>query len=73
MECNSNLSQEKPIKKRKFILENLKKKYGDFYLIPEGGTNELAIKGCQEILTKEDEQFNYICCSVGTGGTIAGN
>jgi 1-aminocyclopropane-1-carboxylate deaminase len=31
-----------------------------------------AIKGCQEILTKEDEQFNYICCSVGTGGTIAG-
>jgi 1-aminocyclopropane-1-carboxylate deaminase len=22
-----------------------------FYLIPEGGTNSLAIKGCQEILT----------------------
>jgi 1-aminocyclopropane-1-carboxylate deaminase len=54
------------------FLENLKQKYGDFYLIPEGGTNELAIKGCQEILTKEDEQFNYICCAVGTGGTIAG-
>jgi 1-aminocyclopropane-1-carboxylate deaminase len=54
------------------FIENLKKKYGDFYLIPEGGTNELAIKGCQEILTKEDAQFNYICCSVGTGGTIAG-
>jgi len=54
------------------FLENLKQQHGDFYLIPEGGTNELAIKGCQEILTKEDAKFNYICCSVGTGGTIAG-
>jgi 1-aminocyclopropane-1-carboxylate deaminase len=41
-------------------------------LIPEGGTNELAVKGCQEILTEKDNQFDYVCCSVGTGGTIAG-
>ena len=54
------------------FLENLKQQHGDFFLIPEGGTNELAIKGCQEILTKEDAQFNYICCAVGTGGTISG-
>lgn len=46
--------------------------YGDFYLVPEGGTNDLAIKGCEEIVTKEDENFNYICCAVGTGGTISG-
>jgi 1-aminocyclopropane-1-carboxylate deaminase len=44
----------------------------DIYIIPEGGTNALAIKGCEEILTKSDAQFDYICCSVGTGGTIAG-
>ena len=43
-----------------------------FYLIPEGGTNELAVKGCEEILTKDDANFDYICTSVGTGGTIAG-
>ncbi|MFV8375202.1 1-aminocyclopropane-1-carboxylate deaminase/D-cysteine desulfhydrase [Flavobacterium sp. LB1P62] len=54
------------------FLENLKQKFGSFYLIPEGGTNELAIKGCQEILTKDDAVFDYICCSVGTGGTISG-
>lgn len=54
-----------------FIL-SLKHKYGDFYLIPEGGTNELAVKGCSEILTEEDKSFNYIACAVGTGGTIAG-
>ena len=43
-----------------------------YYSIPEGGTNELAIKGCEEILTQNDADFNYICCAVGTGGTIAG-
>lgn len=54
------------------FLDNLKVKYGDFYLLPEGGTNDLAIKGCQEILTQGDEQFDFICCAVGTGGTISG-
>lgn len=53
-------------------IENLKAEFGDFYLIPEGGTNSLAIKGCEEILNKEDKEYDYICCSIGTGGTIAG-
>lgn len=54
------------------FLENLKNRFGNFYLIPEGGTNELAIKGCEEILTTEDSGFDFICCAVGTGGTISG-
>ena len=54
-----------------FLCE-LKDEFGDFYLLPEGGTNELAIKGCEEILTINDENFDFICCAVGTGGTIAG-
>ena len=52
----------------KLLLENFK----NFYVIPEGGTNALAIKGCQEILSQEDLSFDIICCAVGTGGTIAG-
>ncbi len=44
----------------------------DCYIIPVGGTSELAVKGCEEILTAADSQFDYICVSVGTGGTIAG-
>jgi 1-aminocyclopropane-1-carboxylate deaminase len=55
----------------KFI-QQLAEKFEDFYLIPEGGTNELAVKGCEEILTTTDEKFDYICCAVGTGGTISG-
>lgn len=40
--------------------------------IPEGGTNELALKGCREILTESDKRFTAVCCAVGTGGTLMG-
>jgi 1-aminocyclopropane-1-carboxylate deaminase len=53
------------------FLVKLKAQFGDFYLIHEGGTNELAIQGAAEILDTNDTQ-DYICCAVGTGGTIAG-
>lgn len=55
------------------FVNHLQEKFGNFYLIPEGGTNELAIKGCEEILTSEDKSyFTHIACAVGTGGTISG-
>ncbi len=54
------------------FIDGLKQKFGDFYLVPEGGTNQLAIKGCEEILTIQDKKFDYICVAVGTGGTISG-
>ncbi|MFH6772305.1 1-aminocyclopropane-1-carboxylate deaminase/D-cysteine desulfhydrase [Gaetbulibacter aestuarii] len=54
------------------FLADLKSRFGTFYTIPEGGTNGLAIKGCEEILTAQDKDFDYICCAVGTGGTISG-
>ncbi|ULC59160.1 pyridoxal-phosphate dependent enzyme [Flaviramulus sp. BrNp1-15] len=54
------------------FLKRLKEKFGVFYTIPEGGTNALAIKGCEEILTDKDKTFDYVCCAVGTGGTISG-
>ena len=64
--------EEYRLKGENHFLEKLKMKFGDFYLIPEGGTNELAIKGCEEILTENDADFDFICCAVGTGGTISG-
>ena len=54
------------------VQEELREEFGDFYLLPEGGTNALAVKGCEEILAPADMDFDVICCSVGTGGTIAG-
>lgn len=60
------------LKTESFFIDHLKQQFGDFYLIPEGGTNELAVKGCEEILAEADSEFDYVCCAVGTGGTIAG-
>ena len=50
------------------ILEN----YPKYRLIPEGGTEALALKGCSEILESTDFDFDSVCCSVGTGGTFTG-
>ena len=54
------------------MYRDLRTEFGNFYLLPEGGSNQLAVQGCQEILTKEDAGFDIICCAVGTGGTMAG-
>jgi len=59
-------------KSNDFFIEKLINQYGDFYLIPEGGANSLAVKGCEEIITEEDSQFSHVCCSIGTGATISG-
>lgn len=53
------------------VIFELRQKFGDFYLIPEGGSNSLAIRGTSEIIDSNDVQ-DFICCPVGTGATIAG-
>ena len=64
--------EEYRLKQEEYFISRLKEQFGSFYLIPEGGTNALAIQGCSEILTEEDAQFDFVCCAVGTGGTISG-
>jgi len=54
------------------FLNVLQGKYPNGYIIPEGGTNELAIKGCEEILSKQDEEMSHVICAMGTGGTVTG-
>ena len=60
------------LKETESFLKEITQKFPNSYVIPEGGTNDLAIKGCLEILSAQDEVFDFICCSVGTGGTISG-
>ena len=45
---------------------------GGQYLIPEGGSNSLAVKGVSELFIDEDIRADYICSPVGTGATLAG-
>ena len=50
----------------------IKQQFGNAYIIPEGGTNALALKGCAEIIPEIKEDFDVLCCAAGTGGTAAG-
>ncbi|MFT4834259.1 MAG: 1-aminocyclopropane-1-carboxylate deaminase [Marinoscillum sp.] len=52
--------------------ELLKVDFADHLILPEGGTNQLAIAGCAEIIDEISLDFDYIVTSVGTGGTMAG-
>ncbi|WP_448527978.1 1-aminocyclopropane-1-carboxylate deaminase/D-cysteine desulfhydrase [Raineya sp.] len=57
------------------FIRNLEQKFGKFYLIPEGGSNTLAVQGTSEILDFLPQlsfSFDYVLCCVGTGGTLAG-
>ncbi|MFX8462464.1 1-aminocyclopropane-1-carboxylate deaminase/D-cysteine desulfhydrase, partial [Acinetobacter baumannii] len=45
-------------------LQQLQQQFPQTYIIPEGGSNELAVQGCQEILSQYDlEQYDVICCA----------
>ena len=44
----------------------------DIYIVPEGGTNKLAIKGAAEIIQLISNDTDFICVPCGTGGTISG-
>jgi len=53
--------------------DSLHEKFGDFFLIPEGGTNSLAVKGAAEFANKlKSVPFDSLFVPVGTAGTFAG-
>ncbi|GAA3206650.1 1-aminocyclopropane-1-carboxylate deaminase/D-cysteine desulfhydrase [Actinocorallia longicatena] len=54
------------------VAARLREEYGEFYLVPEGGSNALGVRGCVELAEEIDLPFDVLCCPVGTGGTLAG-
>ncbi|MBK9731893.1 MAG: 1-aminocyclopropane-1-carboxylate deaminase/D-cysteine desulfhydrase [Chitinophagaceae bacterium] len=59
-------------KEKDDFIDALRREFGNFYLLPEGGTNTLAVKGCSEIVDEITIDCDYLCCACGTGGTLAG-
>ena len=53
-------------------IESLHVQLGDFYMVPEGGTNIFALQGCIEMVNEIKTDYDYICLGCGTGGTLAG-
>jgi 1-aminocyclopropane-1-carboxylate deaminase len=54
------------------VISALHREFGDFYLLPEGGSNSEAVLGCAELPAELAEPFDVLFCAVGTGGTLAG-
>ena len=54
------------------VIDQLRAQFGDFYLIPEGGSNSLALRGVAELVAELDNSFDLLCCACGSGGTLAG-
>ncbi len=54
------------------FLQELQAKFGDFYLVPEGGSNSAGVRGCMEILPEIELPYDVVCLACGTGTTMAG-
>lgn len=58
------------------VQQQLLELFGESYMLPEGGTNELALKGCAELAIEIEQQLGawpaYLSVACGTGGTMAG-
>lgn len=58
------------------VLDQLSAIFGKSYVLPEGGTNALALEGCTELAMEIKHQLDgwpdYLAAAFGTGGTLAG-
>lgn len=54
------------------VLGQLLTQFGNCYILPEGGSNAPAVRGCTTIPREIQEPFDVIAAAVGTGGTLAG-
>ncbi|GAA3944240.1 1-aminocyclopropane-1-carboxylate deaminase/D-cysteine desulfhydrase [Hymenobacter algoricola] len=56
------------------LLAELLARTGPAYVLPEGGTNALALPGCAELIPELTAQadFDAVAVACGTGGTLAG-
>ena len=65
--------EEYRLKHKAEVLQTLEAQFGSFYVVPEGGSNALAVKGCAELVEELDvQQYDFVCVACGTGGTLAG-
>jgi len=64
--------EEYRLKEKSNLIEEIIKSHSHLILLPEGGANYLALKGCTEIVDEIAIPFNYLCVACGTGATMAG-
>jgi 1-aminocyclopropane-1-carboxylate deaminase len=53
-------------------LSSLSRQYPEAVIIPEGGSQQLALQGVGEVVSELKQSYDYIIAPVGSGGTLAG-
>lgn len=57
------------------FIHSLEQQFGDFIMVPEGGSSADAVHSCSQIWqvpVLKDRPYDYVFCALGTGGTLAG-
>ncbi|PWI44055.1 pyridoxal-phosphate dependent enzyme [Streptomyces sp. ICBB 8177] len=54
------------------FLAGLEERFGAFHLVPEGGSNALAVLGCVDLGRELRGHADVVAVACGTGGTLAG-
>ena len=62
------------LRNEKSYLQHLQQQYPDYLIVPEGGSNALALIGMAEVIDELNQQseFDTLLSPVGSGGTLAG-
>ena len=72
--CNIHYvtKQEYQQRTQQTYLQRLQQQLPDALIIPEGGSNQLALDGCQQIVSELQRHYDYLLLPVASGGTMAG-
>ncbi|MGP3999893.1 1-aminocyclopropane-1-carboxylate deaminase/D-cysteine desulfhydrase [Streptomyces sp. 8N706] len=54
------------------VVRHLRNRFGDFHLVPEGGSNAMAARGCSALGHELRRAADVAAVACGTGGTLAG-
>ena len=54
------------------LADSMQKRFGNVFIVPEGGTNAAGIKAVANLPDEELNRFDIISVPIGTGGTMAG-
>ena len=65
-------TERKQYSNESWVTDFLANNFQNHFFIPEGGANNLGIRGCAQIINEIDEDFDEIYCEVGTGATLMG-
>lgn len=64
--------KEYDLKYQELYWEVWRRQYPDYFIVPEGGNNDLGRKGTEEIAQLIPSGYDIVACSVGTGTTLNG-